>query len=211
MGRPSLNTEEVRQMLMHVADGMIASESLLTDADRAIGDGDHGVGIERGFRAARERVAEDRFENLAGVFLAVGTSLVSSMGGASGAVFGTLFRSGGKALGEATDWDSAGLATFLEAGLAGVMQRGGAKPGDKTLIDALEPAAARARALSGEALDVALAGSVEAAQAGKDKTRDMIATTGKARALGERSRGHPDPGAMSMSLILRFMQDYVEA
>jgi dihydroxyacetone kinase-like protein len=189
---------------------MIASEAVLTDADRAIGDGDHGVGIERGFRAARERLLQEGPENAGALFLAVGTALVSSMGGASGAVFGTLFRSGGKALADSEVFDTAGLAAFLSAGLEGVMQRGGAKPGDKTLIDALEPASLRAGecAAEGAGLAVALEGAVQAAQEGKERTRDMVATTGKARALGERSLGHPDPGALSLCLILRFMQDY---
>ncbi|MEZ5302687.1 MAG: DAK2 domain-containing protein, partial [Verrucomicrobiales bacterium] len=136
--KDSLTPAEAVEMLTHVCDGMIASEPLLTDADRAIGDGDHGIGIKRGFEAAKEALGEGH-ETLDAAFKAVGMAMISSMGGASGAVFGTLFRNGGKALAGSGSLDGAALGAFLNEGLEGVMKRGGAKPGDKTIIDALDP------------------------------------------------------------------------
>lgn len=210
MAKESLTTEETVEMLMHVCDGMIASEPVLTDADREIGDGDHGVGMQRGFTAAKEKLEGGGIESPSKAFSNLGMALVTSMGGASGAIFGTLFMQGGKEIGDAETFTSAGLAAFLKTGLVGVMERGKAKPGDKTVIDALDPAATRAAEVTELPLHEALEKIGNAAEDGKEASRDMIATTGKARTLGERSLGHPDPGAISMTLILRFMSEYVE-
>ena len=206
--KEQLTLDETVEMLRHVCDGMIASEPVLTDADRAIGDGDHGLGMQRGFKAAREKLDAGGFETIDKVFSGIGMALISSMGGASGAIFGTFFRNGGKAIAGCAAFGGAELASFLETGLEGVKSRGGAKGGDKTVIDALEPAAASAKGKP--ALSEAVEAAADAAEEGKEKTRDMVATTGKARTLGERSLGHPDPGAISATLILRFMGEYLD-
>ena len=134
-----------------------------------------------------------------------------SIGGAAGAVFGTWFRVGATSLMETPIFDSEALDKMLTDGLAAVKDRGKAAPGDKTMVDALEPAAARAAIMTANPLDEALAAVTEAAEFGMEQTKNMIATMGKAKALGQRSIGHLDPGALSTYLILRFMTAYVQS
>ena len=195
-------------MIVHVAHGMEASLDYLTDLDRAIGDGDHGLGMLHGFEAVRKDLGVKVHDSVGKVLHGVGTSLLMSIGGASGAIFGTLFRGGAASLQGETALTSAGLARFLTDGLAAVQARGGAKPGDKTMIDALAPAARRAQELAAAPLSEALAAAAEAARQGVEDTKAMLASTGKAKTLGERSRGHPDPGAASMHLILKLMAEF---
>jgi len=211
MPKQSLNAEEVKEMLLHVADEIIAAEPILTDADRALGDGDHGLGMQRGMTAAKEAIGGKEFESVDVVFVEVGKAMMASMGGASGVIFGTVFRGGGKALKDRGAFDSAGLSEFLTAAADGVQQRGGAKPGDKTMVDALVPAAEEAAKVAGQPLPDAIAAVAAAAEAGKDASKDMIATMGRAKTLGERSLGHPDAGAVSMTVILNAMRDYISA
>src|SRR5690606_11490981 len=127
--------------------------------------------------------------------------VLSQTGGAAGAIFGTLFRSGGKAFAGKDAVDGDAFAAFLENGLEAVLKRGGVTEGQKTIIDALAPAARAARAAGGSLADVSAA-AARGALDGVEATKGMIATTGKARSLGERSIGHPDPGAISVSIIL---------
>lgn len=133
---------------------------------------------------------------------------MAKTGGAAGAVFGTLFR-GGSAAFAGHDLDAATFAAFLRKGLDAVMKRGGSHSGQKTMIDALAPAAVAAEAAVGQGLGAVVAAAAEAAKGGVEATKSMIATTGKARTLGERSLGHPDPGAISMSIILEAARTYV--
>ncbi|MFA0087011.1 dihydroxyacetone kinase subunit L [Vibrio sp. 10N.286.49.C2] len=206
-----MNSVELKQMLKYMSQQLVKSEPLLTRVDQAIGDGDHGLGIERGFQNTYDYLEQGFEANDVGtVFSKVGTKLLTTMGGASGAIFGTLFRNGGKAVVGETELTTKVLATFLAVGLAGIKQRGGADEGAKTMIDALAPAARKAQELSDLPLEQALPSIVQAAQQGVEDTKDMIATTGKAKTLGERSLGYPDPGAISMSLMLQFMDDYIE-
>lgn len=199
---------KTKDMMAYVADKMIASEPVLTKYDQAIGDGDHGIGMERGFKGVAELLASDyQPEDVSKLLLKIGSTMMATMGGASGAIFGTLFRSGAKAIKGATELDTPTLSTFLAAGLQGVYERGGAKPGDKTMIDALVAAVKTSESLSGD-LTVNLPAIAKSAHAGVEATKDMIATTGKAKTLGERSLGHPDPGAMSMAFILEYMCEF---
>ena len=147
----------------------------------------------------------------AALFKQVGMTLVSTVGGASGPLFGTLFLRIGTAAGEATELDGKGFASALRAGLAGVVARGKAEAGDKTMYDALAPAVdALDEALaSGASLDVALAAAVLAAEQGRDATTPMLARKGRASYLGERSVGHQDPGATSIALLVRAAADAV--
>jgi phosphoenolpyruvate---glycerone phosphotransferase subunit DhaL len=137
--------------------------------------------------------------------------MMSSMGGASGAVFGTLFRNGGKAIKGSETFDAAGLAEFLKAGTEGVMSRGGAKPGDKTMVDALEPARKAAELSVDKPLSEALDNTAQAAAEGRDASKDLIATMGRAKTLGEASIGHPDAGACSVAIIFRTMATFAGA
>jgi dihydroxyacetone kinase-like protein len=203
----TLDTAGARDMLVAVSQSIIDQTDVLTDADLAIGDGDHGIGMRRGFESALEALNAGEPESVDAVFKATGMAILSNTGGAAGAVFGTLFRSGAKGFsGGVVDGES--FAAFLEEGLAAVLKRGGVTEGQKTMVDALAPAARAARAASGGGLKATTAAAASAALEGVEATKGMIATTGKARSLGERSIGHPDPGAISISLILKAMQDF---
>ncbi|MFS2225056.1 dihydroxyacetone kinase subunit DhaL [Pantoea sp. B65] len=201
-----MNAAELSSLLRFVASNMIASEAQLTRLDMAVGDGDHGTGMQRGFTAVDKLLAQqDPGDDIGLLLTRVGSELMSSMGGASGAIFGTLFRAGGKSLSGETVLTSALLARFLRDGLDAVCKRGGARPGDKTMVDALAAAVSVAQPLESAPLGDALNKIAEAANRGSEETRQMVAAFGRAKSLGERAIGHPDPGAVSMALILRFM------
>lgn len=208
MNRTALNLEETRAMLRHVAQGMVASKDLLTQADKAIGDGDHGVGMARGFEAVEQKLAGQAFADLGELVRATGTALMTSVGGAAGAVFGSLFRGGAKGLAGRETFGAPELHRLLADGLEAVQARGQAKPGDKTMVDALEPAARAAAQVTGAPLNQALGVAEAAARDGMERTKEMVATVGKAKTLGERSLGHADPGAISLVLILKFMAEF---
>ena len=209
MSKANLTLEEVVAMLDRVADKIIASEPELSEADRNIGDGDHGLGMQRGLTAAKEALAEGGFASIDKAFMAVGTAMMSTMGGASGAIFGSLFRAGGKALKGQEVFDSAGLAAFLEAACQGVKDRGKAEVGDKTVVDAVSPAADKAKETTEDGLSDALKAATEAAESGKEASKEMVAKFGRAKSLGEGALGHPDAGALSFTLIMQAMRDYV--
>ena len=190
---------------MREASAAVAAEAdHLTQLDSAIGDGDHGVNMTRGFEAVVEAV--DGVEEPPGKQLILaGKTLVSKVGGASGPLWGTALRRAGRAVGGAEALDGGRLVDALAAGLAGVVELGAAEPGDKTMVDALGPAieALRAALANGEPLDAAVAAAADAAEAGARATVPMQARKGRASYLGERSVGHQDPGATSTALILR--------
>jgi len=209
MTTTELSPNQVRLMVLQVADAIIAAEPQLSQADRDLGDGDHGLGMKRGMEAVKAQLENLDPGTVEQVLVTTGTAMMSSMGGASGALFGTLFRAGGKALAGRPILDAEGMAVFLRAALDGVMKRGGAKPGDKTMIDALAPAATRADAAIGLPLLEALAAITEAAEAGKEASKAMIAQFGRAKTLGEACVGFPDAGALSVTVILGAMRDFL--
>jgi phosphoenolpyruvate---glycerone phosphotransferase subunit DhaL len=189
------------------ASAVLTSEAdHLTQLDAAIGDGDHGVNLARGFRAVREAVASGGGDNTppGGLLIIAGKTLVATVGGASGPLWGTALRRAGRALGEAPELDGARLADALDAALAGVVELGAAESGDKTMVDALRPAAAALRAAvdCGASLAEALEAAANAAADGARATVPMQARKGRASYLGERSIGHEDPGAASTALIV---------
>lgn len=204
-----LDAEGARRLLIAVSQALIDQTDILTDADLKIGDGDHGIGMRRGFEAALEALQAGALDSVEATFKATGTAILSNTGGAAGAVFGTLFRSGAKAFAADGSMDGDGFAGFLEEGLTAVLKRGGVVEGQKTMVDALAPAARAARAAADAGLATATAAAAEGALQGVEASKAMIATTGKARSLGERSIGHPDPGAISVSLILAATRDFV--
>lgn len=207
-----MNTTETSRLIRFVAGKMAASEPELTRLDMAVGDGDHGVGMQRGFTAVEKMLShpQDPRDDIGLLLTRVGTELMSSMGGASGAIFGTLFRAGGKGVAGETVLTTPVLARFLADGLDAVGKRGGAKPGDKTMVDALSAAVDAAQSLQSEPLRDALPKIAEAAGAGAEDTKRMVAVFGRAKSLGARAIGHPDPGAVSMYLILSFMAEGVK-
>jgi len=209
MGKENLDLSDTIEMVKQVAISIIDSEPLLTDADRNLGDGDHGLGMERGMKAVIEKIESSSFNQISDVFKSAGMAMMSSMGGASGALFGTLFRNGGKALDGKETLNSEGLKSFLNAANEGVKSRGGASPGDKTMIDALEPAAQKASENISLPLYELISLVSQAADKGKEESKDMIATMGRAKTLGERSLGHPDAGACSVAIILKSMSEFI--
>ena len=209
MGKENLDLSDTIKMVKQVALSIIDSEPLLTDADRNLGDGDHGLGMERGMKAVIEKIESSSFNQISDVFKSAGMAMMSSMGGASGALFGTLFRNGGKALDGEETLNSEGLKNFLNAANDGVKLRGGASPGDKTMIDALEPAAREASENISLPLYELISLVSQAADRGKEESKDMIATMGRAKTLGERSLGHPDAGACSVAIILKSMSEFI--
>ncbi|WP_316670581.1 dihydroxyacetone kinase subunit DhaL [uncultured Propionibacterium sp.] len=187
---------------LKLADAAIIEHSdELTALDAAIGDADHGSNMKRGMAAAVEAVDAGGFTAIDAMLKKVGMTLVSTVGGASGPLYGTFFLRMGGALAGRDEIDSATLAAAVEAGIGGLVQRGKAVEGEKTMLDAWYPAL---RALTAHPDDIAgaAAAAAEAAAAGRDATEPMIATKGRASYLGERSAGHIDPGAASTALIL---------
>jgi dihydroxyacetone kinase-like protein len=211
MPKPSLSKDEVKAMLLLACERVIAAEPQLSEADRNLGDGDHGLGMQRGMTAAKEKLEAGDVESIEKAFGTVGMAMMSSMGGASGAIFGTFFRNGGKALAGKDIFDAAGLAAFLQAGVDGVKQRGGAAVGDKTVVDAMQPAAEKAAEVSTQALPQAIDAVAAAALGGLEASKAMVAKFGRAKTLGEACVGFPDAGAMSVTVIIGAMKDYISA
>lgn len=209
MAISELSAQDAREMFLYVSRRMVESKDLLTQADKAIGDGDHGVGMARGFEAVVEKLEGQSFNNTGELLKTIGTTLLMSVGGAAGAIFGTFFRGGAKDLENSPSLDSRVLSHMLLDGLEAVRQRGGAKIGDKTMVDALQPAATKSEDMSSAPLSESLPAVAGAAEQGMEKTKEMTATIGKAKTLGERSLGYADPGAISTYLILKFMTEFV--
>ena len=207
----TLDAAHVRLMTLRTADNIIAAEQMLSQADRDLGDGDHGLGMKRGMEAVKAQLEPMDPSSVEQVFVTTGTAMMTSMGGASGAIFGTVFRAGGKALTGRATFDSEGLALLLESALEGVMKRGGAKPGDKTMIDAVAPAAAKARESIALSLTESLKAVAQAAADGTEASKAMIAQFGRAKTLGEACIGFPDAGACSVTIMLSTMRDFVSA
>jgi dihydroxyacetone kinase-like protein len=181
----------------------------LTELDSAIGDADHGSNLDRGLTAVVGALDEDPPADPGALLKRVGMTLVSTVGGASGPLYGTFFLRMAASAGEAPTLDAAGLAAALRAGLGGVAARGKAGPGDKTMLDALTPAldALDAAIAAGTPLAEALRAAATAAGEGRDATTPLIARKGRASYLGERSAGHQDPGATSMALLVAAAAD----
>jgi dihydroxyacetone kinase-like protein len=184
----------------------------LTQLDAAIGDGDHGINMTRGFEAVGKAFAAQGPDTAPGRLLVLaGKTLVATVGGASGPLWGSAFRAAGRSLGDADGFDGSRLAAALDAALAAVVDLGAAQPGDKTMVDALAPATAalHERLAAGDSLAEAVTAAANAAEAGALATTPMQARKGRASYLGERSIGHQDPGATSAALIMRALQTAV--
>jgi phosphoenolpyruvate---glycerone phosphotransferase subunit DhaL len=203
--RMSVSYDDVLRWIRRFAEEVEANKEYLTQLDSAVGDGDHGINMQRGMSAVIPKVDTQAGEQDVGNLLkTVGMTLVSTVGGAGGPLYGTLFLQMGTAVsgkGELSPDDWAGA---LEAGIAGVEARGKAEPGDKTMIDALVPGrdALRAALGGGATFADALRQSAAAAEQGMKDTIPLVARKGRASYLGERSAGHQDPGATSSHLLL---------
>ncbi|MEV7422564.1 dihydroxyacetone kinase subunit DhaL [Streptomyces sp. NPDC091212] len=202
----TLDTAFFLRWLTTAAEAVEREADQLTELDSAIGDADHGSNLQRGFRAVTATLAEEPPASPGAVLALAGRRLISTVGGASGPLYGTLLRRTGKALGDAAEVTPAQLAEALRVGVAAVAQLGGARAGDKTMLDALEPAAG--------ALGSSYATFATAARAARDgalATVPLQARKGRASYLGERSIGHQDPGATSSALLITALADTAEA
>jgi dihydroxyacetone kinase-like protein len=188
------------------AESMAENRAWLIELDRPIGDSDHGENMDRGFQAVLEKLAETPPETPGAALKLTAMTLMSKVGGAAGPLYGTAFLRASTAFGDTLEVDPAGLATALVAARDGIVARGKAESGDKTMVDAWTPAVEAAQAAaadgSGNVLAVLVA-AAEAAEAGAVATDPLVARKGRASYLGERSAGHRDPGAASSALILR--------
>ena len=200
----SLDAAWARRWIESSAADIAEQRDYLVDLDRAIGDGDHGENMDRGFKAAVEALGQAQPASVAEVLKTVAKTLMSTVGGAAGPLYGTAFLRASKAAGDG-ELDGVGVAAVIAGALDGIQARGKATTGEKTMVDAWTPAleAARAAAESGSDPAAVLEAAATAAESGATATEPMRATKGRASYLGERSIGHLDPGAVSTSLILR--------
>ena len=200
----SLDAAWARRWIELAAAQVAEQRDYLVDLDRAIGDGDHGENMDRGFKAAVEALGQAQPGSVAEVLKTVAKTLMSTVGGAAGPLYGTAFLRASKAAGDG-ELDGAGVAAVIAGALDGIQARGKATTGEKTMVDAWTPAleAARVAAEAGSDPVAVLVAAATAAEAGAAATEPMRATKGRASYLGERSIGHLDPGAVSTSLILR--------
>ncbi|MFJ3923147.1 dihydroxyacetone kinase subunit DhaL [Streptomyces sp. NPDC090022] len=197
------DAEFFRRWMAAAAASVAREADRLTELDSPIGDADHGSNLLRGFTAVRGELEGDDAAGTPGeVLQQAGRTLISTVGGASGPLYGTLLRRTGKELGTAAEVSDEDLRGALDAGVAAVAQLGGAAPGDKTMLDALLPGVA--------ALSTSYAAAGDAAESGALATVPMLARKGRASYLGERSIGHQDPGATSSALLLRALAAVAE-
>jgi len=201
----SISRDLVDDWIRAVASAMALNKDHLTQLDSPIGDGDHGANMDRGFQAVVSKLPAVVAADIGSIFKTVGMTLVSTVGGAAGPLYGTFFlqlatATAGKTELQLSDWVAA-----LQAGVGGVIMRGKASLGDKTMVDALIPAldALKVAAADGASFPIALRQSAEAAEQGMLGTIPLVARKGRASYLGERSAGHQDPGATSSHLLLK--------
>ncbi|MEU4799141.1 dihydroxyacetone kinase subunit DhaL [Streptomyces sp. NPDC023327] len=188
-----LDVDFFRRWLTNAAAAVDREAARLTELDSPIGDADHGGNLRRGLSAVVAALEKESPATVGGVLTLAGRELISTVGGASGPLYGTLLRRTGKALGDAVEVDEAAFAAALRTGVDAVAALGGAAPGDKTMLDALVPGV--------DALGISFDAALAAARQGAVATVPLRARKGRASYLGERSVGHQDPGATSSALL----------
>ena len=204
-----LTVDDLIAWMVRFDEQIVEQAELLTELDSAIGDADHGTNMARGTAAVRLRLEQGRPDDAGAVLKASGMALVSTVGGASGSLYGTLFLEMAKRVGTASELDTADFADAFRAGVAGVVARGRAEPGDKTMIDALHPTVdvLTSAAAGGVPLTESLRSAAAAAAAGRDATIPLVARKGRASYLGDRSADHLDPGATSAAILVQALAD----
>jgi dihydroxyacetone kinase-like protein len=198
----TLNVNAVIAWINRSADEIERNKTYLTDLDGPIGDSDHGANMARGFSAVKVKLTGHAPPDIGALFKTVAMTLLSTVGGASGPLYSTFFLQAAAQSAGKTELDLAGWTACLEAALAGIGQRGKAVLGDKTMVDALQPAVEALKHADGKPLSEALVASAKAAEEGMKATIPLLARKGRASYLGERSIGHQDPGATSTHLLL---------
>ncbi|MGM1018203.1 MAG: dihydroxyacetone kinase subunit DhaL [Actinomycetota bacterium] len=211
MSSSPLDTTALTSWIMRFRDAVTEKRDWLTELDSAIGDADHGANMARGMSAVADKLEAGAPETADALLKTVGMTLVSSVGGASGPLYGTFFLRMGASAGAVAELDAPALAAALRAGLEGVIARGKAAAGDKTMIDAMAPAvdALDAAIEAGEDATAATRSAADAAAAGRDATLPLVARKGRASYLGERSVDHLDPGAASTAILFATLADAV--
>ncbi len=207
----TLTRDHIVRWITHLAAVLEENKDYLTQLDAAIGDADHGINMDRGFKKVLSQLPSVQDKDIGTILKTVGMALISSVGGAGGPLYGTLFMRAGMAAGSKYELTAEDLVAMWRAAVEGVIQRGRAQRGDKTMVDALLPAVeAMQQALEqgGDIVAILQAG-VAAAEQGRDATIPMVARKGRASYLGERSAGHLDPGATSSHLVLKTLLDVV--
>jgi len=209
----TVTKEQIVRWLELTAEVLKENKSYLTDLDAAIGDADHGTNRDRGFTKVAEKLPGVADKDIGNIMKTVGMTLISSVGGASGPLYGTFFMRGGMAVDAKEELSDADLVAMLQGAVNGVKERGRAQLGDKTMIDALLPAVAALQegVDNGKDAPGAMADAVAAAEQGMKDTIPLQARKGRASYLGERSIGHQDPGATSSYLILNALLTALKA
>ncbi|OGO80985.1 MAG: dihydroxyacetone kinase subunit L [Clostridiales bacterium GWC2_40_7] len=207
-----LNVNQTRDMFLYIADKIIESKPFLTEVDSKIGDGDHGIGMSGGFEKAKEKLLHKQASTVNEIFSDTGMTMINSMGGASGIIFGTMFAAGVKGMPPLEYLDLNSLAAILESSLKAIKERGKAQVGDKTMVDALQPAVESLN--ESIKLSIPLLNALElaeqSAQNGVENTKKYIARFGRAKSLLERAIGYQDAGATSVWIIIRSMCEWVK-
>lgn len=205
--------DQIVQWLEATAVVMKDNKDYLTQLDAAIGDADHGINMTRGFNKVMEKLPSVADKDIGNILKTTGMTLISSVGGASGPLYGTFFMRSGMALASKEELSDEDLFKMLKTGVEGIVQRGRAQLEDKTMFDAWSPAldAMQAAFDGGQDTHGALKAAVDAAEQGMKSTIPLIARKGRASYLGERSRGHQDPGATSSYLMLKALLDTLES
>lgn len=200
-----ITVKEVLEIVAAIGKRMEAEKDFLTELDNAIGDGDHGINLARGFKSVEAKLATFADKDIGAILKGVGMELVSTVGGASGPLYGTAFMKAGNVCKGKRELTDADFVAALEAAIDGIKMRGKSHEGEKTMLDALCPAltAIKTSLDGGKTLTEALSDGVDAAGKGVEFTKTIVATKGRASYLGERSIGHQDPGATSSLYILQ--------
>ena len=204
-----LDTKQMAAIIEEMAKKIEAEKEYLTQLDNEIGDGDHGINLARGFAAVEKKLPSLTGGDIGALLKGVGMQLVSTVGGASGPLYGTAFMKAGMACKGLTELDGPAFVKAMEAAVDGIKMRGKATEGEKTMLDALCPAlkALQADVAAGKSLKDALQDAAAAAEKGVEYTKTIIATKGRASYLGERSLGHQDPGATSSLYLLQVLAE----
>lgn len=196
------STEKTIAIIQAMAEAMEENKKHLTKLDSEIGDGDHGNNMNRGFQAVLERLEEGEPGSPGEVLKTVSMTLISKVGGAAGPLYGTAFLRASTALADKEDISAKDAAEAIEAALGGIKQRGKAELEDKTIVDALQPAAEAAKEATDGSVAEVFRAAAQAAEEGVEATKELVARKGRASYLGERAVGHQDPGATSTHLLL---------
>jgi dihydroxyacetone kinase-like protein len=204
-----INVESTVEMIIAACDEIVRKKEFLTKVDSEIGDGDHGIGMSGGMQKAKKALIQNGpYADINTVFKVTGMAMLNSMGGASGVIFGSMFLGGIKNMETITELDGNSFTVMMRSALDSIKERGKAQVGDKTMVDALEPAVIAMEKLKSNDLSKTLEAAADAATQGMEDSKKHVAKYGRAQYLGDRAIGYQDAGATSVSIIFNAMNDY---